>query len=501
MKTAVIYARYSCDNQNEASIEGQLRVCNEYAKSHNIKVVDNYIDRAISGRTENRAEFQRMIKDSAKKQWDCVLVYKLDRFSRDKYATAIYKKALRDNGVKLISAMENIPDSPEGIILESVLEGLNQYYSMELAQKVARGMKELRIKGKWGGGRIAYGYKVNNEQKIEIVEEEAEIIKEIYKMYLNGSLTREILDYLNSRKLLIHGKPFDYNHIYRILKNNKYTGSYICNGEKVDNVYPKIISLDIYNKTQVILDINNHGACRRDEDAPIFKGKIFCGICGSKMLTDVGHSKTGKIFYYYKCKKRKNDKKACPNHSIRQDILEKYVLKTIVNQLKKPEIKNYIIKRLLKIQEENIQTTATMKALLKQQADINSAIKNLLNLLEKGISSDITSERLQELDIQRKDLQQAIKNEEKNQTVTLTEREMVEFFEKGIKLERFALINYFIEKIIVYENEIAIYFYSPIEKSPDGSQDFLFYRRVVEDNYFAHRNKFAENTTTIKFKI
>lgn len=142
-----------------------------------------------------------------------------------------------------------------------------------------------------------------------------------------------------------------------------------------------------------------------------------------------------------------------------------------------------------------------MKALLKQQAEINSAIKNLLNLLEKGISSDITSERLQELDIQRKDLQQAIKNEEKNQTVTLTEREMVEFFEKGIKLERFALINYFIEKIIVYENEIVIHFYSPIEKSPDGSQDFLFYRRVVEDNYFAHRNKFAENTTTIKFKI
>lgn len=123
MKTAVIYARYSCDKQTEQSIDGQLRVCQDYAQRNDILILDTYIDQAISGTTDNRADFQRMIKDSARKEWDYVLVYKLDRFSHDKYATAIHKKTLRDNGVKVLSAMENIPDTPEGIILESLLEG------------------------------------------------------------------------------------------------------------------------------------------------------------------------------------------------------------------------------------------------------------------------------------------------------------------------------------------------------------------------------------------
>ncbi len=140
MKTAVIYARYSSDNQTEQSIEGQLRVCEEYAKSHDILILNTYIDRAMTGTNDNRPDFQRMIKDSAKRQFEIVLVYKLDRFSRNKYETAIHKKTLKDNGVKLVSAMENIPDTPEGIILESLLEGFerpNGHKNLNLRIKVA----------------------------------------------------------------------------------------------------------------------------------------------------------------------------------------------------------------------------------------------------------------------------------------------------------------------------------------------------------------------------
>lgn len=131
MKTAVIYARYSCERQTEQSIEGQLRVCNDYAQRNNIAILDTYIDRAMSGTNDNRPAFKQMLKDSARKQWNYVIVYKLDRFSRNKYESAIHRKSLKDNGVKLLSAMENIPDTPEGIILESLLEGMNQYYSVE----------------------------------------------------------------------------------------------------------------------------------------------------------------------------------------------------------------------------------------------------------------------------------------------------------------------------------------------------------------------------------
>lgn len=154
---AVIYARYSSDRQTEQSIEGQIHVCQAYAEREGITVVGTYIDRAISGKTDNRPDFQRMIEDSARKQWEAILVYKLDRFSRDRYASAIYKHKLARNGVRVISVTENISNSPEGILMESVLEGMAEYYSAELSQKIKRGMKETALKGKATGGQKVLG--------------------------------------------------------------------------------------------------------------------------------------------------------------------------------------------------------------------------------------------------------------------------------------------------------------------------------------------------------
>ena len=136
--TAVIYARYSSDNQREESIEGQIRECTAYAEKNGITIVKHYIDRAISAKTDNRPEFQQMIKDSDKKLFDIVLVWKLDRFARNRYDSARYKTQLKKNGVKLMSATEIISEGPEGIILESVLEGYAEYYSADLAEKVVR---------------------------------------------------------------------------------------------------------------------------------------------------------------------------------------------------------------------------------------------------------------------------------------------------------------------------------------------------------------------------
>ena len=164
MKRAVIYARYSCDKQTEQSIEGQIRECTEFAKYNDITIVDTYIDRATTGTNDNRINFQQLLKDCTMQAWDIVLVYKLDRFSRNKYEMAIHRKTLRDNGIKLVSAKENIPDSPEGIILESLLEGMAEYYSAELSQKVKRGMRESRIKGQFTSGYLLYGYKTENKK-------------------------------------------------------------------------------------------------------------------------------------------------------------------------------------------------------------------------------------------------------------------------------------------------------------------------------------------------
>ena len=139
---AVIYARYSSDSQREESIEGQLRECREYAERNDMTVVGTYIDRALSAKTADRPEFQRMIKDSAKELFEIVLVWKLDRFSRDRYDSAHYKHILKKNGVKVISAKEHISEGPEGIILEAMLEGYAEFYSAELSEKIHRGQKE-----------------------------------------------------------------------------------------------------------------------------------------------------------------------------------------------------------------------------------------------------------------------------------------------------------------------------------------------------------------------
>lgn len=182
MIKGVIYARYSSDSQTEQSIEGQLRVCNQFAQNNNIEVVATYIDRAMTGTNDNRPDFQRMIKDSSKQPWNCVIVYKLDRFSRNKYETAMHKKTLRDNGVKILSAMENIPNTPEGIILESLLEGMAEYYSAELSQKVLRGLNESYIKGNFTGGVPLYGYNVVDKKVVINETEAANTYGNIYKV-------------------------------------------------------------------------------------------------------------------------------------------------------------------------------------------------------------------------------------------------------------------------------------------------------------------------------
>ena len=119
---AVIYARYSSDNQREESIDGQLRECKKFAEYNGITIVGEYID---------RPEFQRMIKDSYKAVFDTVIVWKLDRFARNRYDSARYKALLKKNGVRVISATEKISEDASGILLESLLEGYAEYYSVE----------------------------------------------------------------------------------------------------------------------------------------------------------------------------------------------------------------------------------------------------------------------------------------------------------------------------------------------------------------------------------
>ena len=480
MKTAVIYARYSSDNQSEQSIEGQLRVCNEYAKTHDITVVKSYIDRAMTGTNDNRPDFQRMIKDSARKEWELVLVYKLDRFSRNKYEMAVHKKTLKDNGVKVISATEYIPDSPEAIILESMLEGYAEYYSAELSQKVKRGMKETRLKGNFTGGTLIYGYKVE-DRKVVIDEEKAGVVKYIFKQYAMGVYVKDIIAALTEKGIFNKGKPFARNTIYNMLKNEKYFGIYRHNDEVFDNIYPAIVTKEIYEKVRRKIDANKYGK-RSVEVVYMLRNKMICGYCGRPISAETGTSKGGKKIRYYKCLGRKHNN-GCKKSMVRKELLEDFVVSNIVKLISEKEVKDKMISSLMRMQEESITDNADLQRLTKERKTTETQITNIMTAIENGGTSATAMKRLRELELKAAELEKAIARQRAKTAYRFTEEEMRAYYERALKLEPQMLINALVKQITLYDDKMIITYNSPVSAGPDESRDFSFYEKQLKMPY------------------
>lgn len=237
---AVIYARYSSDNQREESIEGQLRECKEYADQNGITVVRTYIDRALSAKTDSRPQFQQMIHDSATHTFEAVLVWKLDRFSRNRYDSAHYKRILKNNRVHVVSVTEPISNTPEGIMLESLLEGMAEYYSAELAEKVSRGHKENALKAKFNGGPVPLGYRIDSEHRYQIDPTTAPVVQEAFQRYAAGESIRSIIESLNARGIRnSRGNRFTKNSFQTLLKNRRYLGEYRYKDTVIPDAIPE----------------------------------------------------------------------------------------------------------------------------------------------------------------------------------------------------------------------------------------------------------------------
>ena len=493
MKKAVIYARYSCDKQTEQSIEGQLRVCQEYAKRNDILILNTYIDQAMSGTNDNRPDFKKMIKDSAKREWDFVLVYKLDRFSRNKYEATIHKKTLRDNGVKVISAMENIPDTPEGIILESLLEGMNQYYSAELSQKVKRGMKETRLKGYYQGGGVPYGYKIDG-RKVVIDEERAEVVRYMYDEFSKGVIVKDIVKALTDMGKTYRGKPFAMNTVYGILRNEKYIGVYRINDEVITNMYPKIVDEPIFNRVLAILERNKRGS-RSQETNYLLKHKLKCGYCGNNINGEYAKSHTGASFYYYKCRGRKSKLADCKKGTIQKDCLENLVISNTIKELSDPMNMQTIINGILEMQRRNLKENSKLAELKKEQRDIEIAIDNTMKAIAQGVITKSTGQYLKSYEERQEEIIKQIAIEQSKETVLLTEKEIKKYFEDALKLEPQMLINYLVKEIVLFDNRADIIYTSPLKStdSPDESQGFSFYSKTVRN-----KNKYFIITLYIK---
>ena len=403
---AVIYARYSSDSQREESIEGQIRECTEYAEKNGITILRSYIDRAMSARTADRPEFQNMIKDSEHKLFDLVLIWKLDRFSRDRYDSAHYKRILKKNGVKVVSVKENISDGPEGIILESMLEGYAEYYSAELSEKIHRGQKENALKGRNNGGGIPLGYLLGTDQKLVIDPVTAPLVREIFQRYADGEIVRTIVEDFNRRGLKTKsGKPFSANSFNRILKNRKYIGEYKYQDVVIPDGVPAILPDELFYQVQARLEKNKRAPAAAKADADyLLTTKLFCGHCERMMVGESGTSHTGDKHYYYKCGGAKR-KLGCKKKAIKKDFIEQAVITLSVSRVLQDEEISRIADRILELQNSE---DTTLPALRKQLADTERGIENMLNAIQMGVLTPSTKERLEALEKQKEDLKISI---------------------------------------------------------------------------------------------
>lgn len=397
----VIYARYSAGpRQTDQSIDGQLRVCTEFCKQRGLTVVDTYCDRHISGRTDERPEFQRLIADAKAHKFEAVVVYKTDRFARNKYDSAIYKRELRRNGIQIFYAAEAIPEGPEGIILESLMEGLAEYYSAELAQKIKRGLNESALKCQSLGSGRPLGYIVDEQKHFRIDPESSQAVKTIFEMYIKGESNAAICDYLNARGLRTsQGNPFNKNSINRIIKNRKYIGEYRYNDIVVEGGMPAIISKETFCLAQAEMERRRtHRAPVSPKAEYLLAGKLFCGHCKGPMQGVSGTGKSGNKWYYYYCANTRGKERTCNKKQVSRDRLEKAVVDFTVRYILQEDVLEELSKKVYAAQERQNNTASEIAFYEKKLAENKKAIANILRAIESGAMTQALPARLQELE-------------------------------------------------------------------------------------------------------
>ena len=460
----VIYARYSSDNQREESIEGQLRECKAFAEKNDIQIVETYIDRALSARTDRRPDFQRMIKDSSGKKFEVVIVWKLDRFARDKYDSAHYKRILKNNGIKVVSATEAISAGAEGILLESMLEGMAEYYSAELSEKVTRGLTENALKCKYNGGTLPIGYMIDSEQYFQIDPLAAPAVLDAFKHYADGASMREITDEMNLKGVRTKlGGKISINSVTRMLHNRKYIGEYRYNDIVHPNGIPAIVPEDLFNRVQERMATNKKAPAKhKAEDEYLLTTKLFCGTCGAMMVGESGTSSSkGRKYHYYRCVNTKKHRACDAKHkTVRKLPLENAVVNAVMAKIMDDNFAEYVADAVMDIQSRE---SSVLPALRKQLEEAESGITNMLNAIQMGIINASTKQRLDELEERKKDIElQIIQEEMKHPAVS---REDVIYFVCRFrsldtsKLDaRRRLIDSFVNAVTIFDDYILITF-------------------------------------------
>ena len=487
---AVLYARFSSDNQREESIEAQLRAMHEYCSRNSIVIIHEYCDRAKSATTDDRPEFLKMIAASREGDFDFAIVHKLDRFSRNRYDSAYYKRELKKNGVQLLSVLEQMDDSPESIILESVLEGMSEYYSKNLAREVMKGMRESAMDCRYIGGWIPYGFRVDPQTHRYIINDyEAEAVRMIFRDVADGCGYNVVLNKLNSMGYRTRlGNTFSKETLYEMLRNEKYNGVYVFSRAaskdelgrrnnhldkpiedqiRIPGGMPKIVDDETFARVQAILTSRKRHRRQKSKRNYLLTGLVFCGLCGHRYRGDsMQTGKDRKVVGTYACNNRNNHgARICRNQNVRQQPLEELVLRkieeTVFDESRIPDIVRAY--RELSQQEEG-EDKDKIRTLRQNLKTVEQKITNIVNIIANTGSAALVTQ-LTQLEREKELLDVQIQEEERSteeseldeEGILAAFRQAQKMFHNGTLPQMEQIINLYLDRVVVFPDYVEIH--------------------------------------------
>ena len=463
MANAVIYARYSSAGQREESIEDQVRVCRQAAERDGAAIARVYHDDATTGRTaEGRDGFLRMVADARRGLFDVVYVYKLDRFARNRYDAAVYKAKLRRCGVELRSATEAVGDGPESILLESMLEGLAEYYSVALAENVKRGQLGNAMKCKHNGVRT-YGYDLGEDGYYHVNEEEAAVVRRMFRMYADGASMPEIAAAMPEARTKM-GKPLSVGFISKSLRLEKYRGVYSYGQTRVEGGMPAIVDGELFEGVQGMLAARARR--RRSTMEYLLSGKLFDAE-GHRYQSSSGHGKSGRKYTYYRC--------PATGHQVPQHVLEDAVAKAAADVIAADDdAVEAIVAMVMAAQAEEMADSIAAADATRKRLEQNAREQSrVVDLAAKTGAVDAVAAKLGQLADEREELEASLA--EMELSCAMVDEERAEFWVRRLmgRSDPLEAVRLFVDRVVLDREagEMRVAFsFDGIKKNPHQAE-------------------------------